>query len=384
MNANPLDLLARLVSFDTETSKSNLPLIRFVTTYLREHGIDVTLTPDTTGEKAALIATIGPRDVPGIVLSGHTDVVPVAGQAWSSDPFTLRVADGRAYGRGAVDMKGFAAICLALVPEFKAARLKRPVHILLSYDEETTCRGPADLIARFGIDLPLPHACIVGEPTMLEVADAHKSVLTFNTSVHGFEVHSSRPSAGANAVYGAAELIMALERFGDVLIAQGDPSGRFDPAYSTVHVGVINGGTARNIVPRLCSFEWEVRGVPGTDPFLALRHLEAVARDSVLPRLRRGWPGADVTTVNEVEVPGLAPQPGSVAETLALRLARRNRTITVAYATEAGHFQAAGIPTIVCGPGSIAQAHQPDEYIEVAQIEAGMAFMRGLIADLAA
>ncbi len=384
LTPNPLDLLARLVSFDTESSKSNLPLVDFVLAYLRDQGLDATLTHDASGEKAALLVTIGPRDVPGIVLSGHTDVVPVAGQAWTSDPFTLRVADGRAYGRGAVDMKAFAAICLALVPEFKAAGLKRPVHILLSYDEETTCSGPAELISRFGIDLPLPHACIVGEPTLLEVADAHKSVITFATSVHGFEVHSSRPSAGANAIYGAAELITALERFGETLAAQGDPTGRFDPPCSTVHVGVIDGGTARNIVPRLCSFHWEVRGVPGPDPFLALRHLEQIAHDSVLPRLRKAWPDADVTTVNEVVVPGLAPQPGSVAETLALRLARRNRTITVAYATEAGHFQAAGIPTVVCGPGSIAQAHQPDEYIELSQIDAGMVFMRDLIADLSA
>ena len=199
-----------------------------------------------------------------MLLSGHTDVVPVAGQDWSSDPFRLRVEDGRAYGRGAVDMKGFDALVLALVPEMLAAGLSTPIHILLSYDEETTCLGSLDIIRRFGADLPRPLAVIVGEPTGMEVADAHKSIVTFHTTVHGHEAHSSKPALGASAVMAAAELICELNRIADDMMARGDPTGRFDPPYTTVHVGTVAGGTARNILAKLCRFHWEFRGVPAS------------------------------------------------------------------------------------------------------------------------
>src|SRR4051812_42745736 len=261
----PLEMLARLVSFDTESSKSNLGLVDFVEDYLRGWNVPYARVPNAEGDKAAIFATIGPSDEGGVVLSGHTDVVPVAGQAWTADPFTLRVADGRAYGRGAVDMKGFDALALALVPDFLAANLKTPIHILLSYDEETTCAGVADTIGRFGRDLPLPRAVIVGEPTMLEVTDAHKSISTFFTTVHGHEAHSAKPALGANAVMAAADLVCELNRIGDEMMARGDPSGRFDPGHTTVHVGTISGGTARNILPKICSFHWEFRGLPGLD-----------------------------------------------------------------------------------------------------------------------
>ena len=261
------------------------------------------------------------------------------------------------------------------------ADLVTPIHILLSYDEETTCLGVIDAIGRMGQDVPRPLAVFVGEPTELQVADAHKSVVTFTTKVHGHESHSSKPALGANAVLGAAELIVELDRIGEVFQGRGDPTGRFDPPYATVHVGTVQGGTARNIVPRLCTFHWEVRGIPGTDErearAMLMQHAEAV----VLPRTRRhGWP-ASVETDLEVDVPGLAPDTGSHAETLALRLAERNGTITVPYATEAGQFQRHGLPTVVCGPGSINQAHQPDEYIELSEIERGVIFIRRLIAS---
>ena len=379
----PLHLLERLVSFNTESQRSNLPLIEYVEHYLSGLGVESVRVPNQTGDKAALFATIGPTDRGGVVLSGHTDVVPVAGQTWTSDPFTLRVADGRAYGRGAVDMKAFAAIALSLVPEMQASALKTPIHIMLSYDEETTCLGVVDTIRRMGVDLPRPHAVIVGEPTELQVADAHKSVFTYSTAVHGHEAHSSKPDLGSNAIFGAAALVHELDRIADVFRERGDPTGRFDPPFTTVHVGVIQGGSARNILPKLCRFEWEVRGVPGTDEAEPARMLEDYARRVVIPRLTRaGWPGSVETTL-DVDVPGLAPDPGSVAETLALRLAGRNSTITVPYATEGGRFQTGGLPTIVCGPGSIDQAHQPDEYITLDEIERGVAFMRRLIADCA-
>ena len=379
----PLELLERLVSFDTESSKSNLPLIAFVEDYLRAWDVPVVRVPNAGGDKAALFATVGPRDRGGIVLSGHTDVVPVAGQSWTSDPFRLRVEDGRAYGRGAVDMKAFCALALALVPDFLAADLKTPIHILLSYDEETTCLGPVDTIRRFGSDLPMPTAVIVGEPTDLEVADAHKSVVTFNTVVHGSEGHSAKPALGANAIMAAAELVCELNRIGDQMIERGDATGRFDPPHSTVHVGTIAGGTARNILAKECRFHWEFRGVPGLDPAEISQRLERFAQDVALKRLNRYGPFGRIETVMDISVPGLTPEPGSEAERLALRLAGRNRTVSVAFATEAGRFQDAGIPTVVCGPGSIDQAHQPDEYITLDDLAAGEAFLRRLMAECA-
>jgi acetylornithine deacetylase len=376
----PLEMLAKLVSFDTESTKSNLPLIAFVESYLQSWNVPFVRVPNEAGDKAALYATIGPQDRGGIVLSGHTDVVPVAGQAWTSDPFTLRVENGRAYGRGAVDMKAFDALALALVPEFLAADLKTPIHIMLSYDEETTCLGVIDTIRRLGHDLPLPKAVIVGEPTMLEVVDAHKSVVTFMTTVHGFEAHSSKPYLGASAVMTAAEMIAELNRIGDEMMTRGDTSGRFDPPYTTVHVGVISGGTARNIISKSCTFQWEFRGLPSLDPQEIPDRLDTFVREVALKRLNRFGEFGRIETKLDVAVPGLAPEPGSFAETLALRLAGKNRTQTVPFGTEAGHYQAAGIPTVVCGPGSIDQAHQPDEYITLEQFEAGAAFMRRLAA----
>ena len=379
----PLELLERLVAFDTESSKSNLALIDFVAGYLDGWGVPHIRVPNATGDKAALFATLGPMTDGGVVLSGHTDVVPVTGQTWTSDPFRLRVADGRAYGRGAVDMKGFDALALAMVPTALEAGLTRPIHILLSYDEETTCLGVADTIARFGADLPRPGAVIVGEPTEMQVADAHKSVVTYNTTVHGHAAHSAKPGLGANAVMAAADLIAELNRIADAMVVRGDASGRFDPPNTTVHVGVIEGGTARNILPKLCTFLWEFRGLPDLDmaeiPALFTRACERVTRE----RLNRYGEFGRIATVEEVSVPGLAPDPGSEAERLALRLAGRNATITVPYATEAGRFQRAGIPTVVCGPGSIDQAHQPDEFITLDELARGEAFMRRLVAACA-
>ena len=379
----PLEMLAKLVSFDTVSSKSNLPLIEFVEGYLQSWNIPYVRAPNETGAKAAIYATVGPQDRSGIGLSGHTDVVPVTGQAWTSDPFTLRVENGRAYGRGAVDMKAFDALALALIPEFQAANLVTPIHILLSYDEETTCLGVVDVIRRLGHDLPLPKAAIVGEPTMMEVVDAHKSVVTFSTTVHGFEAHSSKPYLGASAVMTAAELIAELNRIGDEMMERGDTSGRFDPPYTTVHVGTIAGGTARNILSKSCSFHWEFRGLPSLDPQEIPTRLERFVQEVALKRLNRFGEFGRIETKLEVAVPGLAPDPGSFAETFTLRLAGKNQTQTVPFGTEAGHYQAAGIPTVVCGPGSIDQAHQPDEYITLEQLEAGAAFMRRLAATCA-
>ena len=376
------DILAKLVSFNTETSRSNLELIAFVSDYLTQHAIPFVIAPNASGDKAALYATIGPAIDGGVVLSGHTDVVPVEGQAWSTDPFTLRREGSRFYGRGACDMKGFDAVCLALAPELMRMPLKAPIHILLSYDEETTCLGVMDVIAMLGHTLPRPKAVIVGEPTSMQVADAHKSVAAFRTTIEGFEVHSSNPRAGVNAIVGGAELVGELERIGMEMAERGDATGRFFPPYTTVQVGTITGGTARNITARECQLYWEFRGVPDLDEAEIPERMQKFAVEQVIPNLERFGGKASVRTEREILVPGLAPDPGSVAETLALKLANSNRTITVAYGSEAGRFQKAGIPTVLCGPGDIAQAHQPDEFIEISQLRACEAFVRALAHEL--
>jgi acetylornithine deacetylase len=375
--ARALPLIERLVGFDTESSKSNLPLIDFVEEYLAELNVPFVRVPNADGSKAAIFATVGPMNDGGIVLSGHTDVVPVAGQSWTSDPFVLRRDGTRLYGRGTCDMKGFDAICLAMVPEFQRADLKRPVHLLFSYDEEVTCEGPLDTIRRFGADLPRPGAVIVGEPTNMEVADTHKSVSTYHTHVRGHEAHSSKPFLGVSAVHVGGELVTALTQIGEEFVRDGDPSGRFEPAWSTVHVGTIAGGTARNILAKDCKFHWEFRGLPGVPLRAALERFEAQVETVRANRLK-GFPETFVETKIEVEVPGLAADAGSPAEALALRLTRSNRTIAVPFATEGGQFQNAGIPTIVCGPGNVNQAHQPDEFIEIAEIQKCIGFLRAL------
>ena len=377
-----LGLLERLVSFDTDSSKSNRPLIEAVADHCRGQGIAMSLAPNADGSKAALVATVGPMVDGGLVLSGHTDVVPVTGQAWTSDPFALRRDGGRLYGRGTTDMKGFDALALAMLPEYRAANLPVPVHLVLSYDEEITCLGSMDVIARFGRDMPKPAAVIVGEPTRLAVAGSHKCVCTYRTVVEGREAHSAKPALGAHAIAAACEIACELTRLGLRFEAEPDPSGRFDPPYATVQVGVIEGGTAGNILARRCDLLWQFRGLPGMPIDTAHRHVERFVATTALPLLNRYGEFGTIATTVEAEVPGLAAVPGSVAERLASRAARTNRTVSASFATEGGHFQRAGLPTVVCGPGDIDQAHQPDEYIEVSQMEAGLAFLRGLIEGL--
>ena len=261
-------------------------------------------------------------------------------------------------------MKGFDAIALAMIPSFKAAALRRPIHILLSYDEETTCEGSLDVIRRFGKDIPRPGAVIVGEPTMMEIADAHKSIATFRTTVTGVEAHSAKPSLGANAVACACDIVSEIYRLARTYEAPDRLDPRFDPPYSTLHVGTIVGGSARNILARECKFHWEFRGLPGVPTMEALGLVESWIDRVGLPRLTRFVSGPKVETIVEADVPGLAAEPGSNAETLVMKIARANRTHAVSFATEAGQFQAAGLPTVVCGPGSIDQAHKPDEFLE--------------------
>jgi acetylornithine deacetylase len=368
-------ILARLMAFDTVSDRSNLPLVDFVEDHLRALGAPTRRVYNAVGDKAALWATIGPDVDGGIVLSGHTDVVPTEGQPWSGDPFQLREIDGRLYGRGACDMKGFAAAALAMVPAFQAAKLKRPIHILLSYDEETTCRGSLDVIAAFGVDLPRPAAVLVGEPTMMTVADAHKGIATFTTRVFGVEAHSAKPQLGASAIAGACDVVAEIGRLGRELEAPDRLDPRFDPPYSTLHVGVIHGGTAHNILARECVFEWEFRGLPNLASAAAFARVQAYVEEVALPRLRRFRAEPDIRTVMEVDVPGLAAEAASPAAALAQRLSRSNGAVAVSFATEAGHFQRAGLATAVCGPGSIDQAHKPDEFLSTDQLAQCLGFL---------
>jgi acetylornithine deacetylase len=383
LEARAKEILARLVAFESVSERSNLPVVDFIEDYLRSLGVESRRAPNIPGDKAALWTTIGPAVDGGIVLSGHMDVVPVEGQPWTSDPFALRESDGRLYARGACDMKGFVASALAMVPTFQASAPKRPIHLLFSYDEETTCRGSLDLITAFGRDLPRPAIVIVGEPTMMEVADAHKGVATFQTRVTGVEAHSARPSLGANAISAACEIVAEIDRLGRECEAPERLDIRFDPPYSTFHVGMIRGGNARNILARECVFHWEFRGLPNFSAGAALERVQRFVDETALPRLRRFVETASVETLMEVDVPVLRAENESAAATLALRLGRSNRTIAVSYATEAGHFQRANIPTVVCGPGSIDQAHKPDEYLDAAQLSACLRFMRALGEDCA-
>lgn len=366
-----LEILERLVAFDTTSRESNLGLITFVRDYLDGYGVASELIHSEDRSKANLYATIGPTDTSGgVVLSGHTDVVPVDGQQWASDPFVLTRRDGRLYGRGAADMKGFIAAALAHVPAFIRRVGRTPVHLALSYDEEIGCIGVHGMVRHIGANLPQPKLVLVGEPTSMKVVNAHKGIRSFVTTVTGAEAHSSNTHLGVNAVEAAVRLIGFLGELRDEMCARGDASGRFDPPYTSVHVGVIHGGTALNIIPRECRFQWEFRALPAQDQNEIADRFERFARDVVLPPLRDISPDADIVTQAQAMVPPLEPLDGSPAETLARALTGANEVLAVSYGTEAGIFQAADIPAIVCGPGSIEQAHKPDEFIEISELAA--------------
>jgi acetylornithine deacetylase len=375
--ATATELLRALVAFDTTSAKSNLALIGFVEDYLEGHGIAATRVPSADGAKAGLFATIGPKNHSGIGLSGHSDCVPVEGQRWTSDPFTLTERDGKLYGRGSCDMKGFIACALAAVPSFTAKALKEPIHIIVSYDEEVGCTGVRPLIARLGRDLPRPRAVIVGEPTGMAVIDAHKRIDAYLTRVTGREAHSSMPDLGVNAITAAAALIGELERIGAGIAARQHDK-RFEPPYSTVSVGTIEGGTAHNIVPKRCAFQWHVRSLPSVEPSEAPRDLAVFAETTLLPKMRQATKEAAIDTESEGSVPAFVAAPESEAVALALALTGADDTEAVSYATEAGLFEEAGVPAVICGPGNIAHAHAADEYVAVAQLEACMEFLDGL------
>jgi acetylornithine deacetylase len=375
---NAIEILERLVGFDTISSKSNLELIGWIADYLAGFGIASARSSSRDG-KANLFATIGPVDRGGVILAGHTDVVPVAGQAWDSNPFLLTEREGHLYGRGSADMKGFIALVLALVPEMVRRNLETPLHLAFTHDEETGCFGAPALIAALPRGAARPRLAIIGEPTSMQVANAQKGCAFFRTRVSGRDGHSSAPDRGVNAIFAAAEIIAAIGRLAAEARDRARPGTGFDPAHTTLNIGTIDGGAAVNIIARDCAFEWDLRTLPGEDVEAIKRQIDDFVADDLLPRMRVGHPEAGVETETIVMVPPLVPVPDSPAEALARRLTGANTTTTVSFASEAGQYQQAGIPAVVCGPGSIGVAHQPNEFITRDELAAGAGFLDRLL-----
>lgn len=375
----PVELLETLVGFDTTSAKSNMALIDWVRTYLDGHGIASTLVPNEDGTKANLWATVGPAREGGVCLSGHTDVVPVDGQPWDTDPFTLTRKDDRLYGRGTCDMKAFPATALALLPEMLARPLARPIHFAFSYDEEVGCLGAPSMIAEIGRSLPRPSVVIIGEPTDMKVVSAHKGMWFFRTIVTGKEAHSSQTHRGVSAVMTGARLIAKLDEMAKARAAAADPDCKFVPPYTTIHVGTVQGGTAANIISRRCEFVCDVRNLPDDFPEDIQREYEAWIEAEILPEMHAVDPNTHIDVTTENVVPGLREDLDSEAETLVRQLTGDNDVTYVPYGTEAGQFQSAGMAAVVCGPGSIDQAHQPNEYVEIDQIAQCETMLRKLI-----
>ncbi len=380
---NEREMIERLIGIPTVSRDSNLALIEFVRDYLDGHGVESRLVPNADGTKANLYASVGPAVEGGIVLSGHTDVVPVDGQPWTSDAFEVVERDGRLYGRGTCDMKVFIALALAKVPDMLCAGIKQPIHLALSYDEEIGCLGAPDMIDEIIREVPRPRAVIVGEPTSMQPVNAHKGMTVMHTTVTGHEAHSSQTHRGVSAVMTAARLIVYLDDMAKDNAANRLSAMAFEPPYSSIHVGVANGGTAVNIISRRCTFSWDIRNIPEDDPMSFVEQFKAYCDKEVLPGMRAIAPQSSIETELGIQAPALGPEPDGEAENLVRQLTGHNAAGAVPYAAEAGQFQRAGLSTVICGPGSIDQAHQPDEYIELAQVAEGSAFMDKLIDRLA-
>jgi len=376
---NPhLDILGRLVGFDTVSRNSNLQLIDYVKAYFAEHGVEAEILYDDTGTKANLLATVGPADRAGIVLSGHTDVVPVDGQDWSTDPFKLVRRDGKVYGRGASDMKGYLACALAAVPDLLAADLKRPVHFAFSYDEEVGCLGVPAIVERILQKGPRPDMAFIGEPSLMSIVNGHKGSCGLRTDITGLACHSAQPQLGVNAILAASEIMQMLRARQEQIAADPAEAAAFDPPYTTISVGTIRGGTSRNTVAGTCSFEWDIRATrPGIKEEIRA-DLERFVELQLLPAMRKRQPGAMVRTVMAYDVPPLVHEEANPAELLGQALTGKSDSMTVPYGSEAGFFQQAGMATVICGPGNIEQAHKPDEFIAESELAACMSFLERL------
>ncbi len=363
-------ILTDLIAFPTVSADTNLQLITYAGDLLSSAGAQLSVSLDQSGTKANLFATIGPECDGGVVLSGHTDVVPVEGQDWTGDPFVMSERDGRLYGRGTCDMKGFIAACLAMAPRFAALDLARPLHFAFTYDEEVGCLGAralVDELARAGLR---PAAAIIGEPTMMGVIEGHKGCYEYTTEFTGFEGHGSQPDKGVNAVEYAVRYIARLMALGEELKTKAPAESRFSPPWTTLQVGTISGGNARNTIAGQCSIDWEMRPIHTDDSDYVKRQLGAYVDEDLLPAMRRVWRDASIVTHTIGEVRGLLPVPQSQARDIVFELTGNSQAELVSFGTEAGLFQEIGISSVICGPGSIAQAHKPDEFIEISQLAA--------------
>lgn len=364
-------ILSDLIAFPTVSSESNLALIQYASDKLQSLGADTFLDYDDTGKKANLFATLGPAIDGGIVLSGHTDVVPVAGQDWSTDPFTLHEQDGQLYGRGSCDMKGFIAACLAVAPLYAQQDLKRPVHFSFSYDEETGCLGAARLVEELKRREIKPAVAIIGEPTLMRVMEGHKGCFEYTTEFTGLAGHASNPLLGVNAVEYAVRYVSRLLELGEDLKGKAPADSRFEPPWTTLQVGAMRGGQAHNIIAGHCAVDWEMRPVQAGDAEYVKDNIQAYCDNDLLPAMRAVSEQAAISTQMIAEVVGLEPVAENEAKQIVSELtgADAHACGVVAFGTEAGLFQEIGMTAVVCGPGSIEQAHKPDEYVSLAQLQ---------------
>jgi acetylornithine deacetylase len=380
--AAAIENLKHLVGFDTTSRNSNLALIEWVEAYLHPLGAILTRVPNAEGDKTNLIASFGPIHAPGgVVLSGHTDVVPVDGQAWSTDPWTLVEKDGRLYGRGTCDMKGFSACALALAPAMAAATLSAPIHIALSYDEEIGCLGAHSLVDQLNATFPGASAVIIGEPSDMKVVSGQKGLSSFHVEVIGREAHSSQIQQGVSAIMEAIPLMAALHHMAADARAVAPVDSPFEPSGTTITIGTLEGGTAVNILARQCSFAFDIRFEAGDDPLIYEEKLRALV-DATDAKIKALAPEGKATLVRRSLSPAMTPETNGLAEALARALTGDNTLRAVAYATEGGIFQNGGLSTVICGPGSISQAHQPDEYVAIEQIESCVGFLERLVKRL--
>jgi acetylornithine deacetylase len=375
-----IENLARLVSFDTTSRNSNLELIEWVEAYLRPLGAVLTRVPNDDGTKTNLIASFGPVEkAGGVVLSGHTDVVPVDGQDWHTDPWTLTEKDGKLYGRGTCDMKGFSACALALAPDMAKAKLSVPIHIALSYDEEIGCLGAHSLVEQLNTLFPGTAAVIIGEPSDMKVVSGQKGLASYTVEIEGREAHSSQIQQGVSAIMEAIPLMAALhEMAADARLVAPEDSP-FEPSGTSITIGLLEGGTAVNILARHCSFSFDIRFEAGDDPRKYEEELRALV-DATDARIKARAPEGGAKLIPRSLSPAMTPEVNGAAEALARALTGDNTLRAVAYATEGGIFQGGGLSTVICGPGSISQAHQPDEWVEIEQIESCVGFLERLVA----
>jgi acetylornithine deacetylase len=374
-------LLTDLVAFETVSDRTNLPLIGYIENYLASFGITGRRIVDESGQKASLWVTIGPDDRPGMVLSGHTDVVPVAGQDWSNNPFELIERDGRLYGRGTTDMKGFVAVCLAMVPEMRQAKLTMPIHLAISYDEEVGCVGVRPLLRQLGRAPVRPLGCFVGEPTQMQVTIGHKGKHGVRATFRGQACHSSTAPSGVNAIDYAAELITEIRRRAAELARLGTRDAMYDVTHTTLLTSIVQGGTALNIVPDRCAVDFEARGLGISESKEVTDAIVAWAKAAIEPAMRSANPGCGIDFEEILEYPALDMNPAHSLVTLAKQLAGRNSHAKVSFGTEASLFVSmADIPAVVIGPGSIAQAHKPDEFVELSELMNCADFIERLIA----